>query len=58
MIQRSLIWLSLLGCGVALSLVLGGCAAPQLLKGSGVPADAPDGYVFDCTKTPSQEHCQ
>jgi hypothetical protein len=58
MIPRALIWLSLLGCGVALSLALGGCAAPQLLKGSGVSADAPAGYVIDCIKSPSQEHCQ
>ena len=58
MITRASIYLSLVALGVTLALLLGGCAAPQLLKGSGVPADAPGGYLTECVQHPALENCK
>jgi hypothetical protein len=57
MIPRALIWLSMCGIGITLALLLGGCATPQTLHGSGTPADAPFGYLISCTNNPDQAHC-
>lgn len=57
MIPRALIWLLLIGFGVALALLLGACGTLQTLKGSGTPAEPPIGYVVDCAKNPAQAHC-
>lgn len=57
MIPRAMVWLAFLGAGVALALLLGGCAAPQLLRGSGEVTPPPIGYVVDCARQPAQEHC-
>lgn len=58
MIPRAMIWLALLGVGVAMSLLLGGCATPQILRGSGEATPPPIGYVVDCARNPGQEHCK
>jgi hypothetical protein len=59
MIQRSMIWLSLLGCGVALSLALGGCThtSPVRISGSGVEAPPPIGYIVWCAENPTDPMC-
>ena len=44
--------------GMVLVFSLSGCTAPQLLKGTGVPADAPTGYITNCAKNPDQKHCK
>lgn len=43
---------------ILLLLALAGCAAPQRLTGSGVPAEPPVGYLIDCAQNPDQEHCR
>ena len=43
--------------GVVLALLLGGCAAPQALRGSGTPAMPPEGYSKLCTDQPNFEGC-
>lgn len=43
---------------IILALLLGGCATPQILRGSGEAAPPPIGYVVDCARNPAQEHCQ
>lgn len=40
-----------------LALLLGGCAAPQALRGSGAPAMPPAGYEKLCTDQPTFEGC-
>lgn len=55
--MRALIFLAFTIAGVALSLLLGGCG-PQLLKGSGVPADAPIGKAVACAKDSALEICK
>jgi hypothetical protein len=58
MIPRSMIWLSLLGVGVALSIVLGGCVpAPVRIQGSGVEAPAPVGYIVWCSENQNDPLC-
>lgn len=56
--RKTILFLAFLASGLALVALLSGCAAPQQLKGSGAPADAPIGYLIDCVKNPDQEHCK
>lgn len=58
MILRAMVWLSLVGLGVALALLLGGCESTQILKGRGEATDPPIGYVVECVKHPELENCK
>lgn len=41
-----------------LLLLLNGCVPPGLLKGSGVPTDAPPGYTYGCAVNPAAVACK
>lgn len=55
--KRAVLILLLTAFGVWLAFLLGGCAAPQLLKGSGAPADAPGGFMDYCNRHPDRAEC-
>ena len=38
--------------------LLAGCQSPSLLKGSGVPTDAPPGYTYGCAVNPAAVACK
>lgn len=58
MITRAMIWLGFVGLGVALALLLGGCApAPVRIQGSGVEVPAPIGYLVWCAENPTEPMC-
>lgn len=54
---RALLILLLAGLGSAVVLLLGGCAGPQRLEGSGTVAPAPLGHVIACAKDPNLAGC-
>ena len=54
---RALLILLLTGLVLALGLLLGGCATPQRLEGSGAPAPAPAGHDVACAKQPKPVGC-
>lgn len=56
--HRALIFLAFLAIGLVVVFSLGGCAAPQLLKGSGEATPPPTGYIVECAKSPSLENCK
>lgn len=55
--KRMVLMLVMAIVGVWIALALGGCAGPQLLKGSGVPAAAPGGFVDYCNRHPERAEC-
>ena len=54
---RAILILLVTGFMLAFGLLLGGCAGPQRLEGSGVPAPAPIGHAIACAKDPSLAGC-
>lgn len=54
---RAILILLLTGLVLAFGLLLGGCASPQRLEGSGVPAPAPIGHTVACLKDPTLAGC-
>lgn len=57
MLTRGMIYLGLIGIGVALALLLGGCAPTVRIQGSGVEAPAPLGYIVWCAENPADPLC-
>lgn len=54
---RAILILLLTGVVLALGLVLGGCAGPQRLEGSGSVAPTPGGHSGACAKDPALAGC-
>lgn len=54
---RATLILLMTGLVLALGLLLGGCAGPQRLEGSGTIAPAPIGHAVACAKDPSLAGC-
>ena len=55
--MRVFLFLLLLVAGIWASLMLGGCASPVLLEGSGIRAPAPGGYDDMCRRDPANIAC-
>lgn len=55
--KRAVLILLLTGFGLAVALVLGGCGGSGLLKGSGIDAPAPSGFVDYCARHPQRAEC-
>lgn len=55
--KRAVLILLLTGFGLAVALVLGGCASSGLLRSSGDEAPAPYGFVDYCNRHPERAEC-
>lgn len=54
---RAIVILLLTGFVLAFGLLLGGCASPQRLEGSGSVAPTPFGHAMACAKDPTLAGC-
>lgn len=55
--MRALLFILFAVAGVGLSLVLGGCASPELLRTTGEKVDAPFGFQVGCAANPDAVLC-